>query len=62
MDNSKLLCAWVSGYLTTEAQAMVDRLMSKGIDQDLAFAIVESQMPEVDIYELPSPKRDPWTE
>lgn len=42
--------AWA---LTKEAKEALKRLVESGLDYDLAYAILEEQWPEDELYELP---------
>jgi hypothetical protein len=46
--NEKILC-----YLTPDAHHAVEELVGVGLDQDLAFAVLESLWPEDAIYDVP---------
>lgn len=48
-----LLTAPLSGYVSAEARAIIDRLIGMGFDPDLAFSFVESGLTEEEFYDLP---------
>lgn len=55
-----LITGPLSGYVSTEARAIISRLEKMGFDPDLAFKFVESGIPEERFYDLP-PLNDPET-
>ena len=40
------------GYVSEEARVKIKRVVAAGIDLDLAFAMVEADMPEQEFYDL----------
>ena len=49
----KLMTGPLRGYVSEEARKVIKRLEQVGFDPDLAFAIAESGIPEMEFYEFP---------
>lgn len=54
---AKKQTAYITGclheYVSSEAHSAINRLVNAGYDLDLAFALVESSLPETKFYEFP---------
>jgi hypothetical protein len=54
--NSLMLC-----YLTPEARNALNSLKDKGVDEDLALTLLETLLPESDVYHIEDDANGPAT-
>lgn len=54
MNNKKYINAGLDWALTSKAKESLEKLIRSGFDYDLAYAILEEELPEKEMYELPT--------
>ncbi len=57
MTAQKKIWKTMEWLLTPEAKEAIERLKQKGLDEDLAFTLLDLFWPEEKMYETPGPTR-----